>query len=216
MLEYVTTLLAALIGAVMGSVGAVLTGHLLTRRAEERHRREALVQRYLFQLQDAVEALWYRLDNLALHDGRYVMVNAYFETTTLFALGKVLAVGRIMALDGAYPQLEAAYPKLVGFLKEHQRRIDRELQGVGFYQYDRVSLAEAIIEREGEQFRISTYLEFRRRYEAEGSPENKWLTPAKEAIERLHPQRMEALLKSLHMIAIRIAGETGVSSSLPT
>ena len=213
MLGFTSTLLAALIGALIGSVGAVFADHWLTQRTEEIRRREALAQRYLFQLQDAAEGLWYRLDNLTSAHGRFVMTDEYFETTTLYALGRVLAIERILALEGVYSQLDAAYPDLGNFLREH--RIDRSLQGINLHQYDRVSLAEAMIEREGEQFRPSTYLEFRKRYEAEESPEKKWLTPASEAIRSLDNKQMLSLVDSLRTIAIRIAEKTGVPSSLP-
>jgi len=190
MLGFAATLLAALIGAIIGSVGAVFVDHWLIQRDEDARRREALAQRYLFfQLQDAAEGLWYRLRNLTSAHGRYVMINDYFETTTLYALGRVLAVERILALEGVYSQLDAAFPELGKFLREH--RVDRSLQGINLYQYDRVSLAEAMIEREGEQFRPSTYLEFRKRYEAEGSPEKEWLTPASKAIRSLDNEQMD-------------------------
>jgi hypothetical protein len=73
-----------------------------------------------------------------------------------------------------------------------------------------------MIEREGEQFRPSTYLEFRKRYEAEGSPEKEWLTPASKAVRSLDNQQMMSLVDSLGAIAMRIAEKTGVPSSLPT
>jgi hypothetical protein len=63
-LAVAATVLAALIGAVIGSLGAVLVEAHLKRRAEETARRQILVRRYLFQLQDAAESLWFRLYNL--------------------------------------------------------------------------------------------------------------------------------------------------------
>jgi hypothetical protein len=56
-----TTLVAAFIGALVGSIGSVLVEELLRRRREEREQRKALIRRFLFPLQDAVEALWHRL-----------------------------------------------------------------------------------------------------------------------------------------------------------
>src|SRR5437764_3214544 len=99
MFDFVSTIVAALIGSVIGSVGAVLTDHWLTGRSEKFHRRELLVQRYLFQLQDALETLYYRLHNLAKRSGRSVMSDEYFEKSTLYALGRVLALERIFALE---------------------------------------------------------------------------------------------------------------------
>jgi hypothetical protein len=211
MSQPLATLVAALIGASIGSIGAVLVADWRKARTEAAERREALTQRYLFQLQDAVESLWFRLKNLTAEGGRLVMEDEYFETTTLYALGRVLAVERLIALDGVYPQLERLYPNLGAFLMKH--RVDYALGG-SFYQYDRLTLAEAVLEREGDRFRVSTYLEFRKRYESETGGERKWLAPAREAIEALPDDRAEKLLDQLKNIATRIATETGIASSL--
>jgi hypothetical protein len=207
---WLASLLAALIGAGAGSIGAVITSDWRKRKAETSERREAVVQRYLFQLQDAAETLWYRLDNVSRSGGRLVMDDAYFETTTLYALGRVLAIERLLALEGAYPQLERLYPNLGGFLMEH--RIDYELAGTGFYQYDRIALAEAVVERETDRFRPSTYLEFRRRYESTESPEKEWLKPARNAVQSLSEQKTERVKAELRTVALRISRDTGTPS----
>jgi hypothetical protein len=181
---WLASLLAALIGAGAGSIGAVLTSDWRKRKAETSERREAFVQRYLFQLQDACETLWYRLDNVSRKGGRLVMDDAYFETTSLYALGRLLAM-------------------------EH--RIDYELGG-GFYQYDRIAPAEAVVERETDRFRASTYLELRRRYEDSLLREKEWLKPARDAVQLLTDERIEKLKKRLHAVALRISQETGTPS----
>ena len=68
--QWMASLIAALIGAGIGSIGAVLVGDARKQRAERAERRELVVQRYLFQLQDSAESLWYRLKNLAYEHGR--------------------------------------------------------------------------------------------------------------------------------------------------
>lgn len=210
--QWVPSLIAALIGAGVGSIGAVLVGDMRKRKAELAERREAVVQRYLFQLQDSAESLWYRLRNLTYEGGRLVMQDEYFETTTLYALGRVLAVERLLALEGVYPQLETLYPGLGSFLME--RRSHYAL-GERFYHYDRLALAEAVMERDGDRHRVSTYLEFRRRYESEGQREKEWLAPAREAIESLMtPTKTKLLRKRLKQIAVRLSGETGIPSRL--
>lgn len=47
MSEAVTTIVAALIGAVVGSAGAVLLAYILTQASEKRRRRDILVQQSL-------------------------------------------------------------------------------------------------------------------------------------------------------------------------
>ena len=171
-----------------------------------------LIRRYLYSLQDASESLWYRLHNLAFEDGKLVMKKGYFETSTLYALGRVLAIERILALDGVYPQLDDVYEELGSELRT--KRVDLSLHGMGFNQYDRVSLAEAVLEREQDQFRTSTYLEFRRRYEAEDGAERAWLEPARDAIQSLDEARMKTLLDLLYSIAERVSVETGITTTV--
>src|SRR5919109_4512040 len=182
--QWLASLIAALLGASVGSIGAVLASDWRKRKAELLERREAVVQRHLYQLQDAAEALWYRLKNLLEEGGRSVMEDQYFETTTLYALGRVLAIERSLALEGVYPQLERLYPALGSFLVEH--RVDYALPE-SFYRYDRLALAEAVMERDGDRYRPSTYVDFRRRYEGEDSGEREWLSPARDAIAFMDP-----------------------------
>jgi hypothetical protein len=209
--QWLASLIAALIGASVGSIGAVIASDWRKRKAEMSQRREALVQRYLYQLQDSAVSLWYRLDNLERRNGRLVMDDQYFETTTLYALGRVLAIERLLALEGVYPQLATLYPELGSFLREH--RVDDALPR-SFYQYDRLALAEAVMEREGDHYRPSTYLEFRRRYESEDSGEGEWLAPARKAIEALGKNTTSNVLDELRTVAHRISRETGIPSGL--
>lgn len=130
------------------------------------------------------------------------MGGQYFETTTLYALGQVLAIERLFALEGVYPQLATHYPELGEFLRKH--RVEYAL-GNDFYQYDRLALAEAVMELGGDHFRASTYLEFRRRYESKDSGEGEWLAPARKAIESISAKRQEVLLNHLQKVAMRIA-----------
>ena len=213
MTESIAILLAALIGGIIASVG----NHLLTRRREEERTREELVQQHLFQLQDATESLWYRLHNLAFRQGIDAMRDPwYFKFTTLYSLGKLLAVERIFALEGIYPQLDAVYgeAKLGKFLREH--RTDLELRGITkFQQYDRIFLAEAAIEGEQrERFRASTFVEFVKRYESTNSPEKERLDLIWRDIKNDETfwRRMVELLEHLHEFAQRILEDTGLRS----
>jgi hypothetical protein len=210
--QWLVSLLAALIGAGVGSIGAVIAADWRKRQAELSERREALVQRYLFQLQESIESLWYRLENLARRSGRSVMTDEYFEVTTLYALGSVLALERLLSLEGVYPQLERLYPGLGKFLRDH--RVEQALRGT-FDHYDRLTLAESAMEpNDRDHYRVSTYLEFRRRYERHDSAERKWLAPAREAIDTLDDATAERLLERLKAIAVRVAQETHIRSSL--
>lgn len=212
MFDFASTIIAALIGSIIGSVGAVVTNYWLTTRSEKFHRREILVQRYLFQLQDALDMLGHRLKNLAERGGKSVMSDEYFEVTTLYAFGRVLAIERILALDAVYPQLDSIYPGLGKLLQKRQYLVGLQLQSEYFYQYDRVALAEAVIIREGDIFRAGTYLEFRKIYEAEDSSVKEWLKSAKAAIQHLSIEQENRLLDIVRQKSLLISEKTSISN----
>jgi hypothetical protein len=88
MVDELTTIISALIGAVIGSVGSTVVSNAFSSRAEKRKSYENVVQNYLLQLQDSLEALLYRFQNIKQRGGQKVMENIYYETTTLYALAK--------------------------------------------------------------------------------------------------------------------------------
>lgn len=210
--DYMATLLGALIGALIGSIGAVFAEFWLSGRAKDKLARKQLAQKYLYQLQDAAESFWYRIDNLAVFH-RELRDDSYFELTTLYVLGRVLACERILGLDGIYPLLNDTYPKLSDVLRN---RIDRTMKKLGLMQYDRITLAESLIESEGGQFRLYNYLEFRRKYEAEDTQEWEWLEPARSAIRSLSIEDVrQSVSELLYKVANEISREIGVKTSLP-
>jgi hypothetical protein len=73
------------------------------------------------------------------------MTPAYQASTTVYALGRVLAAERILTLEGVYPQLKHHYPELGETLQA--RRLSVELRFADFQQYDRIALAEAVLDR---------------------------------------------------------------------
>jgi hypothetical protein len=109
--------IAAIIGAAIGAIATaagVIVQAVLKNRADAQQRREAwendrerqrreLVQRYLFQLQDAVVSLRSRLKNWAWRGGQAYSESVdpgYWDVTTLYALGRALAAERIFSLEG--------------------------------------------------------------------------------------------------------------------
>jgi hypothetical protein len=208
------TVLAALIGAFCGSIGTVAVQEWLRSRREHNQHREALVRRYLFQLQDAVEALWHRVYNVRHEDGKGAMTPSYQASTTVYALGRVLAAERILTLEGVYPQLKHHYPELGETLQV--RRLSVELGFAGFQQYDRIALAEAVLEQDEHGFRPSTYLAFQRLYAEGTSGEASWLERARTAVGGLGEDQamMDGWLDLLGKIAHLTSAATGIPTSI--
>jgi hypothetical protein len=206
-----TTLFAAFIGALVGSIGSVLVEELIRRRREEREQRKALVRRFLFPLQDAVESLWHRLYNIGYEEGRSVMPDEYFRTTTVYAFGRVLAAERTLGEEGVYPILREFFPELAGTL---ERRLVVALELPALQQYDRIALGEAVLERDEYGTRPGTYLAFRNRY-VERAPEGgEWLVRAAAAVTALPQETVDEFLDLLGPVAHLASGATGLPPSI--
>lgn len=210
--ESAVTAIVAVLGSALTGVFAVYVTKRMDRKTEDRRRRELLVKRYLYQFQDAIESLWLRLDNVHHHHGRETMSENDLNVTMLYALGRVLAVERIMAFDCIYPEIDLLCPPLR--LSLQAARIDGKLHDLNFHHYDRRSLAEYVTAYEGQFTRASTYLEFRGRYERADSSERAWLAPAVKALPALYGQRGEELLNFLKPLSERLAKVTGVLSAI--
>jgi hypothetical protein len=227
--------LAGLIGAVIGGAAA-LGGAIVqarsaantarrrqaaeeTRRQEDlktqaADRRQALTRRYLFGLQDSAESLRRRLENWADLGGKQVAEAAdpgYWDVTNLYAVARALAAERVLALEAVYPVLDTDFPDLAQFFKDHG--VDRALEdirGEKLFRYHRLSLAEAALERESDEFRVLIFSEFRHRYEDPRWGLKRLLTPATAALNGLSKAEMKRLEQQLGEIAGKLESVTKV------
>jgi hypothetical protein len=210
-------LLQSLVGVIAVLAGAAATYFFQAWRVK-RERRNVLLTRYLAQLQDACESLWYRLRNLAYDRASLASSEAYLVTTTMYTLGRALGVERMLSLEGLYPEIWKGFPQLKGTLS--RRRVDSAVEettkahGVELQHYDRVALAEAAVERHDEEFRPSTLLDFRRRIEG---PESEWWEPARNAVTALQDSGdcVRSLMETLENLAHALSEVTEIDSALP-
>jgi hypothetical protein len=111
---------SGLLGAAIGGAAAILSTIFTIRHerdkieAERRGEREKELQnlagRYLTISQDTVDFLWFRLKYIYDVGGKYVKSKDREEMITIYALAKFFAVKQIMTLEGAYSNIQAAYP----------------------------------------------------------------------------------------------------------
>lgn len=210
-----TTIVAALIGAFIGSMGATLAEAAIASRADVQKRRQAIATRYLLQLQDALESLWFRLDNAAHHAAAEVTTDTYLRTSSLYALGRVLCLERVLVLEGVYAEISSLDKGLAEYL-QREGLFDRAFARIRFMRYDRVALAETLLQRENGSFQPSTYLEFRAYLETLDKEGQTWLRPAEQAVADLlaAPTSMQALLDATEGLARRVATFTGFACSI--
>jgi hypothetical protein len=215
--DYLVAIITALIGAGLGSIGTVLIRDRLQRKAEAQAAQARVLQLYLLQLQDAVECLWYRLFNIYRKGGKSAMDEGYYETSTLYALGRVLAYERILLLDGVYALLEETAPSLEWELRPSLRSLDRHLADDGLQRYTRLALAEAAMEQGQGHHRTREYTAFVQDYRDEQLVMHSLLEPARDHIsgwKSKHPG-LPTILESLDGIARSLADETEIQTSLP-
>lgn len=217
----VATIIAALIGSLLGSIGAAYVQYQFRRKDEIRLARERIIERYLLQLQDAAESLWYRLLNIGKQGAISVMASTYYEETTLFAIGRVLAYERIFLWDGVYlhlKELKRFDPTLGDFLRVQLLQMDRSLDKERFQRYHRLALAEMVMEREAGFLRTGTYLEFEAKYDALSKENNPSLKSAKNFVNGLHKADgkfvLSELMTRLQKILERLEKTTGIETTI--
>ena len=145
-------MLDAVMAVVVVLVGAAATFAFGQWRAE-RERRDVLLRRYLAQLQDSCESLWFRLKNIAYERADIATDEEYLVTTTMYTLGRALGIERMLAIEGLYPEIwrrfpqlrSALVPRVVDSAVAATTRKARTEQGRELQQYDRITLGEATV-----------------------------------------------------------------------
>jgi hypothetical protein len=97
-----------------------------------------------------VVSLRSRLKNWAWRGGQAYSESVdpgYWNVTTLYALGRALAAGRILSLEGVYAAIEQQFPGLAETLRSPT--VDEVLQAGlrQLFRYHRLALAESLLER---------------------------------------------------------------------
>jgi hypothetical protein len=216
LIESWAPVLGALVGAIIGSLGSAwLTGRI-EKAKERRHIEQELVERYLFQLQSALEALWFRIDNVIHRGGRRIMAPDYYLASTLYALGSLFAHKHCLLLHGVYAQLEGIKPGVGRELRYRLERLEKEMEraakayGVNWHRYDRLTLADLIIRAGDAGCQLSSYGEFRAKLASERTALDGSIRPAEEFINKLEGFSAERLLTYLREIGEGCAANTGI------
>jgi hypothetical protein len=162
-------------------------------------RQRLIARRYLHQLGDAVDSLLNRVDNWAHRGGLEYskkLYPEYWEVTSLYAVARALGAERILDLEGVYVELRSLSS---GGAAEFPRRAVEEAvkEAFGFLRYHRLALAEAVLDRTGDEFRLLIYSEFVRRYEDPQWNLKLLLEPARQAFTSVDKENFEKLERSL-------------------
>lgn len=166
---------------------------------------QALAQSYLFQFQEAVESLRYRINNWADRGGPSWSESkdpGYWDITTLYALGRALGAERVLALEGVYPALERVGRGLAP--RQVEDAVQKAVRPNLFY-YHRLTLAESVLDRGPDGFRLLTYTEFRHRYEDAQWGLQPGLKPVTDVLARLDREELKSFEEALGEIGGRLS-----------
>lgn len=212
----VVTLVGALIGAVGGSIGGNFITDWLSRKAEKQKLSKFVTDKYLIQLQYLLESLYFRFHNMKERGGSSYMKHIkgnedYYITSSLYALGSVLAYHRLLLFEGIYSQIEALAPKigskLLNKLDEFGMSLDNikvslpdSDKKIKFFRYDRVLLGDVLTNEENNVRHTYSYARFREKYETDEFIK-KNLQPARDFVEALqYSTELSTLMKQIHEI----------------
>ena len=169
-MEHEITVLVSLVGAAVGGLGGTVVGYYLRERSKKQEMNRILINQYISQFQWFAESLWHRLHNVVLQEGLGEMTKEYFVQTTLYVLAGFLAYKWVMTLEGIYAQMIQRDLKLDSKIKDEIHDAGESLDDMGrkfglkFFNYDRQSLAESVLIKDGEVWRVLKFIEFKKKY----------------------------------------------------
>lgn len=207
------TVIAALIGAAFGSLGAVLLQNHLETINRSDQERQALIREHLYGVQEGAEQLWWRVYNATSQEDRPSVQN-YYSETTLYALGRMLASARILALKGEYPRVIRECPALGVFLRADQLGTVLAQREVRYY--DRLALAETMMEQDGGSVRVKSFVEFHEGLARGDLTGVELLTPARELVSGFRAKTDEPMLAALCQLVVASSECTSVPPRLKT
>ena len=120
-------------------------------------------------------------------------------------MARALGAERVLALEGIYLDIEALWPG--GLPPRAVEGALRDAVGEDLFQYDRLALSEAVLDRVHDGFRLLVYSEFRRRYEDPAW--NELLERARGVLTSLSPKQLKSLERSLSDVKQQIETITG-------
>jgi hypothetical protein len=199
------TLSSLLIGALGGVVTASIQ-HVFRRFSETEQVRREVVEKHLLQLQNSVESLYYRANNLQDWAGKSVMPDQYYEQSTAYIIARVLAHESLLLSEGVYAKLPRR-GALKGSIKAKLHALNWGLDDQRFLHYHRVQLGEMALDGA----RVLTYTEFLQRW-----AESKYSEPVRAVsgfMRSIEPGRLERTRVVAGQLVELLSGETGVPSA---
>lgn len=202
-----TNELRALIFAGLGTFMGALIQYYFQRRSVAQQERREIIEVYLLQLQNAVESLYYRLNNLLDWGGKTFMADDYYRTTSTYIFARILAQENLLITQGIYAKLSYD-ERFKRSLKFHLHSLNRGLDNQNFLYYHRVQLAEMLV-REGELINYTDFLAL-----LDQNQTTVAVVKAEEFIVSASNQQLEMLRQQAKTLVYLLESKTRVPSAI--
>ena len=199
--------ITSLIIAGLGAVTAAAFQHLFQQYAETRRIRREIIETRLLQLQNSVESLYYRANNLLDWGGQATMSQDYYEKTSVFVLARVLGHELLFASSGIYAKLQSD-KELKSDVKAALHKLNSAMDQQGFLYYYRVLLGEMALDGD----RVITLTEFLSRWQEPRFASA--IEAASAFVAAVDSHRLEHIRALSGALVARLAKKTGVPSAL--
>ena len=199
-------LIVVLLGGLSALIGAAIQ-YRFQRLSTERQERRELIETHFLQLQNALESLYYRINNLRDWGGKRVMTDDYFRLTSVYAIGRVLAYESLSVSKGIYAKLHRD-ETLKRQLKAGLHRLNLGMDDQRFLHYHRVQLAEMLLD-EG---KVLSYTDFLSR--TDDAAFQLVVTTATAFVESVEPERLDEMRAAANELIRLLEAHTRVPSAL--
>jgi hypothetical protein len=200
------TITSLIIGAVGGGVAAAIQ-YGFRRYAESEQVRREVVETHLLQLQNSVESLYYRVNNLRDWSGRAVMTEDYYRRSSAYVLGRVLAHEALLVAKGVYAKLHRN-TALKRKVKAGLHSLNWAMDDQSFLHYHRVQLGDMLLDGS----RVITYTEFLERWSEPRFAEV--VASVSGFLKAVEPERLDRMRADAAGLLALLARQTRVPSAL--
>ena len=195
-----------IIGAVGGAVAAAIQ-YGFRRYAESEQLRREVVETHLLQLQNSVESLYYRANNLRDWAGKAVMSERYYQQTSAYVLGRVLAHESMLVSKGVYAKLDRN-TSLKRTIKATLHSLNWAMDDEAFLHYHRVQLGEMLLEGDS----VISYTDFLHRWTEPRFAEV--VSAVSRFVQKVSPDRLDKIRSDAARLIDLLAKQTKVPTAL--
>ncbi len=200
-------ILSALIIAAGGAFAGAGAQYGFRRYTETEQVRREIVETHLLQLQNSVESLNYRVNNLRDWSGRATMSDDYYKETTAYAIGRVLAHESLLVSKGVYAKL-SRHAAIKRSVKASLHSLNWAFDDQSFLYYHRLQLGEMALDAD----RVISYTEFSGRWQ-----EAKYATAVASVsrfVTSVTDARLDMIRSEAENLIALLAEQTDVPSAL--